>query len=408
VSILRHLGRGVERRDLGTEPWSAYRDGRIPAPGLDYVSAAGELVSERTATQTIDVYACVSLLSDVVSMLPAKALSKAGDVRSEVRPQPKLVAQPDPEMEAGDYWAAMTYSVALRGNAYSAVTGRDPRTAYPTSVKLLHPDDVTPRRNADTKAIEYKLANGDVVDRFNMIHVRWVTPPGSLVGLNPIECARRGIGLTIATERFGANWFRDGAAPSSVLETDANITPAEAKREVARWVATHGGRRKPALLSGGLKWKPVTINPDDSQWLESRNANSLQIAKLFRIPPHMVGHLEKSTSWGTGLEEQGIGFVVYTVGPHLSRFEAAFTRQMPRPQYMRFVVAALLRGNTRDRFLAYAIGRQWGWLSVNDIRELEDLPPVDGGETYLQPLNMIDAQEALKVLLAPSPSGGGK
>lgn len=404
MSLLRAFASGVERRDF-SGPWGPYGDGRIPPPGTEGVTSAGVAVNERTAMQIIDVYACVSHRADAISMLPAKAYREVGDLREKLPNQPSLVAQPDPEMEQGEYWASMEISLLLRGNAYSAITGRD-TMGYPTSVKILHPDDVKPRRNSKTKLVEYHLANGDILQRFDMIHVRGTTIPGQLAGMGPIECARRGLGATIAAEDFGAKWFRDGAAPSSVLETDEELTSTQAKESVARWVATHGGRRRPAVLSGGLKWRPVTITPNDSQFLETKKYNSYQINKLFRMPNHMVGDTEKASSFGKGLEEMGIGYVVYTLGPDLTRFEAAFTRQLPRPQYQKFNVAALLRGNTRDRFTSYAIGRQWGWLSVNDIRELEDLPPVEGGDTYLQPLNMIDAQEALKVLLQPTPGGG--
>lgn len=401
MSVLRNLvGGSTERRDF-SGPWGPYADGRIPPPGMEGITPSAVIVNERTAMQVIDVYACVSHRADAISMLPAKGYRKSGDVRTEAASS--LIAQPDPEMEPGEYWAAMETALLLRGNAYSAITNRD-ANAWPTSVKILHPDDVKVERNRRTKLIEYHLANGDKLQRFDMIHVRGLTIPGQLMGMGPIEAARRGIGAAIAVEDFGSKWFRDGAAPSSVLETEQDMDETTAKRQVAQWVATHGGRRRPALLSGGLKWRPVTITPNDSQFLETRRFNSYQVNKLFRMPNHMVGDTEKASSFGRGLEEMGIGYVVYTLGPDLVRFENAFTRQMPRPQYMKFTVAALLRGNTKDRYLAYAIGRQWGWLSVNDIRELEDLEPIGPeGDSYLVPLNMADAEQALKELLQPTP-----
>lgn len=401
MSILRNLVAGsAEHRDF-SGPWGPYADGRIPPPGMEGVTSTGVVVNERTAMQIIDVYACVSHRADAISMLPAKGYRKAGDTRQEA--PSGFVAQPDPEMEQGEYFASMEIALLLRGNAYSAITGRD-AAGWPTSCKILHPDDVEPRRNQRTKLVEYRLANGDVLSRFDMIHVRGTTIPGQLRGMGPIECARRGLGATIAAEDFGAKWFRDGAAPSSVFETEQDMDDTTAKRHVAQWVSTHGGRRRPAVLSGGLKWRPITITPNDSQFLETKKFNSYQINKLFRMPNHLVGDTEKASSFGKGLEEMGIGYVVYTLGPDLVRFESAFTRQMPRPQYMKFTVAALLRGNTKDRYLAYAIGRQWGWLSVNDIRELEDLEPIGPeGDSYLVPLNMADAEQALKELLQPTP-----
>jgi HK97 family phage portal protein len=407
MSILRHLApAGTERRDF-SGPWGDY-SGRIPGPAEAASSTAGVVINERTALSLIDAWACVSLVSDSMGMLPTDAFRRTGEFRQEVRPTPPLVAQPDPEMEPGAYWSGMTTSLMLRGNAYSLIMDRD-SAGYPTAVKLLSPDDVHPRRNPKTKLREYVLSNGEVADRYEMIHVPWVVLPGEVEGLSPIGCARRGLGMSIATEDFGAKWFRDGAAPSSTLETDQTLEDAQAKRILARWIHSHGGRRRPAVLSNGLKWKPVTLTPNESQFLESRNLNTTMTCRIWRVPPHMVQHItdHASQGGGKGLEEQGIGYVVYTLGPYLTRFEAAFARQMPRPQYMKFKVGALLRGNTRDRFTSYAIGRQWGWLSVNDIRALEDLPPVDGGDVYLQPMNMVDAEAALKVLLTGDKSGPG-
>ena len=166
------------------------------------------------------------------------------------------------------------------------------------------------------------------------------------------------------------------------------------------WMKAHHGRsRVPAVLDNGLKWNQITVNPEESQFIETRRLQGAQIAGLYRVPPHMVSDTDRGTSWGTGIEEQGIGFVVYTLGPWISRFESAISSLLPRGQYVKFNMNQLLRGRQKDRFASYAIGRQWGWLSVNDIRQLEDLPPVEGGDTYLQPLNMIDAAQALDVLV---------
>jgi HK97 family phage portal protein len=237
--------------------------------------------------------------------------------------------------------------------------------------------------------------------------MKGLTLPGADTGVGVVDWHRRAIGLGIATEEFGARWYDEGTAPQSILETDEKMTSEAANNELARWIATHQGRRRPALLHSGLKWRPISLTPNESQFIETMRNNSARIAKLFRVPPHMIGETERSTSWGSGIEEQGIGFVVYTLGIWIARLEAAMFPFLPRPQSLKINVAGLLRGNTRDRYLAYAIGRQWGWMSVNDIRALEDLPPVEGGDVYLQPLNMIDAQDALKVLLGPNNTGGG-
>ncbi len=403
MSLFRGLARSERRVFSG--PWGEY-DGRIPPPSMADGGNAGPPINARTALRIIDVFACVSLRSDAVGMLPFRAYRKVGDTRIELPTQPPLLVQPDPELSAFDFWAGAETSIALRGNMYSAVVDVD-NAGYATSVSLLCPDDVRPPTRGADGRWRYPLSNGQVLDSSQIVHVRGFTPPGERLGLSTIECARRGLSLSVAAESYGATWFRDGASPSSVLETDQPLTTSQAKTEVARWVASHGGRRRPAVLSGGLKWRPITISPNESQFLETRQFQTAEIRKLFRVPAHMIGDItdHASQGGGKGLEEMGIGFSVYTIGPDLARLEAAFSQLLPRGQYVKANPAALLRGNTRDRFTAYAIGRQWGWLSVNDIRALEDLPPVDGGETYLQPLNMIDAQEALKVLLQPGPGG---
>ncbi len=384
-------------------------DGRIPTNAEIDGTYAGLPVSEATALRLIDVYACVSLLADSVAQLPLDAYAKQGNQRVELDRTPRLIDQPDPELERWDHISRMVTSLALRGNSYNAILARD-SAGFATAVRAIHPDDCTPVREGGRKV--FRLAGGHVVDAGDIIHIPLVTLPGSVAGLSPLECARRGIRLAVATEDFGEKWFIDGATPSSILESDT--TPedpdTEGRRIQAKWIASHGGRRRPAVLFGGLKWKAITVSPNESQFLETRGLNATQIAKIWRVPAHYLGDTTKATSFGRGLEELGIGFVVFTLGAYLMRLEAAFTRQLPRPQYARFNVAAFLRGNTKDRYLAHAIGRQWGWLSVNDVRALEDLPPLaEGGDVYLQPLNMIDAEAALKKLLfdnTPHPDGG--
>jgi HK97 family phage portal protein len=410
VTIVRRLlDANTERRSQDWGPYGA--SGAIPPPswsGAGYDD--GSPVSDATALRLVDAYACMTLLADAVSMLPLDALRRTAEYREPVKGT-TILDRPDPEIERWDFICRLVMSLAARGNAYAAILARD-AAGWPTAMRALHPDDVAPWRDPRTGEKMWRVRGVKaLVPVEDIWHIPLVTMPGSDLGLSPIECARRGIRMSVATEQFGDKWFTDGAHPSSVLESDAPVPDDEARKTVARWMASHGGRRRPALLSGGLKWRAITIAPNESQFIETRKLNTSQIARIWRVPPHMIGDVEKSTSWGSGLEEQGIGFVVFTLGPYLQRIEAAFTRIMPKPQYAKFNVGALMRGNTKDRYLSYAIGRQWGWLSVDDIRANEDLPPLPNGagKTYLQPLNMVDAEAALKVLLdktATPPTGG--
>lgn len=391
------LGRllGAERRDY-SGPWEPYADGRIPPPSyFGGGSSAGVQVNDRTALGTIDVYACVSLLADDIAQLPLDAFRRTPEFREEIDPQPPLIAQPDPEIEQWEWISRVVTSLVLRGNAYALLGERDTR-GFPRVAMLVHPDDIEPRRNRDTLQIEYRLRDGQILPKSDVLHIPLITVPGALKGLSPIDCAARGIGSAIATEEFGARWFGDGATPSSVLEADTKIDDEQARRIQAKWVASQGGRRRPAVLGEGLKWRPITITPNESQFLETRQFNTLEIARLFRIPPHKIGETTKNTSWGSGLEETNRAYAFHTLGAYTKRIEAALSSKKvsPADQYVKFNYGALLRGRLTERFAAYAVGRQWGWYSANDVRRFEDEPPIPNGDDYLVPLNMAPTDVA--------------
>lgn len=395
---MRSPVRALFERRSGDDP------SRIPTNGSLASTPAGIAVSERTALAHIAVYRCVALIADAVSMLPVDALRRSPD-GSRVPVRSSLVEQPNSEMTNFEFWQRNLTAVLLRGNTINVVTARD-ALLYPTQLTPVHPDDVRKIERVNGRRV-YSFANGQTLDQADVMHVPGLIRPGEMWGMSPIEAGKSGIGLSIAAEQFGARWFGDGATPSSILESDENLTPEDAAEAQTMWVKAHGdGHRKPAVLGGGLKWRQIQVTPNESQFLETRRYSASEIASLYRIPPHMVGDVEKSTSWGSGIEEQGIGFVVFTLGPWLTRFEQALSALLPRGQQVKFNVSALLRGNAKDRMLAYAVGRQWGWLSVNDIRALEDMQPLtEGGDIYLQPLNMIDAEQALDVLLKKDQGG---
>jgi HK97 family phage portal protein len=141
------------------------------------------------------------------------------------------------------------------------------------------------------------------------------------------------------------------------------------------------------VLSGGFKWKPITITPEESQFLETRKFQVTEIARLFGVPPHMIGDLERSTSWGTGIEQQSIGFVTYTLRPWLTRIESALSKQLPGGQFVKFNVDGLLRGDSKSRHESYRLGLDGGYYSPNEVRAWEDLAPIENGDSYRQPLN---------------------
>lgn len=363
-------------------------------PRSGIVSWAGVPVTERIALQQVTVWACAALITDSIAMLPIDNFRGVGPTRQPVDPPAPLLQRPHAEMDLVDWISRLVYSAVMRGNAYGWIIERD-QLGFARQIMPLHPDEVWPRRNKRSGRIEYEiLGEKGRVAAFDMLHVRGMTLPGSnsVAGLNPIEYVRQAVGLSLGVAEFGARFFGDGGHPSGVLEAEgtAKVSEDDAKRYQDMWLEAHGQRhRKPAVLGGGLKWKPISIAPNEAQFLETRKYSRSEIAGFFRVPPHMIGDVERSTSWGTGIEEQSLGFVTFTLGIWLVRFERAISALLPRNQYARFNVGALLKGRLLEQAQAFLLARQGGWRNVDEIRALLDLPPVpDGsGQVFSQPLN---------------------
>lgn len=358
----------------------------IPPNSLGYGSDSGEVVSETTALQSLTVYSCVRLLADSVAGLPMDGYRKQGDLRRTLSPQPSLIAQPCSDLTNFEFVHQIVTSLALRGNAFGIITQRS-SLEYATNIVPVHPDDMTVQCDPNNPSVLTYRYRGEPISRADVLHIRRFTLPGHHMGLSPIAQARQGIGLGLAAERYGARFFGDSANPAGTLSTDQAMTPEQIQETMAVWKATHGGRRNPAFLTGGLKWQAISIMPDESQFLETRQFQRGEIAMMFGVPPHMIGDTEKSTSWGTGIEQQSIGFVTYTLRPWLICIEQALSAQLPRGQYARFNVDALLRGDTLARYQAHQLAIQSGMESINEARALEDMEPIEGGDIHLQPLN---------------------
>lgn len=378
MSVLRRL---VESRDA-TPVADAVRARRDPV-SLD--------VSPDVALQHAAVYACVRLIADGVAGLPAHAYrpSPDGDARLRVDPQPTILTAPHRDLTPFEWRRQVVVSMLMRGNGFVLLTEVD-RKGVPLKGTPLDPGKVTCAASGDRWVWR---VNGDEVRLFSdggeLVHFPAFQLPGSPLGFSPLQIAAQAVGVGLQAERFAGRWFVDGAAPSSVLETDQSLDDEQARRLQAKWMAAHGaGSRFPAVLSGGVSWRPVTISPEESQFLETQRFSVAQIARLFGVPPHMIGDTERSTSWGSGIEQQHIGYLTHTLSPVIQVIDGRMTTLLPRGQYVRSNTASLLRADSMTRFQSYVQARMAGWLSVNEIRALEELPPVDDGDGYIQPLNM--------------------
>lgn len=408
MSLLSRAFTGRESRDI-----SGLRG--VPTVAEDSVMSVG-LTPDGNAMTLSAFYACVTLLADTIASLSVKAYRQSGSAPVEVSPQPRLFqgSGPYPETTWFEWLWMLMESLVVTGNSFGYVTARDGEDR-PTAIMPVHPDVLAVQTEtlpgATWPEVTYRV-NGVRLPSHDVVHIKRFPVAGAALGLSPIQKAASAVGLALAAERYGLNYFRDSANPSSVLESDLPLDDENTRRLQQQWIATHGGKRRPAILSGGVKWRPIAITPNESQFLETRQFQRSEIAMWFRIPPHMIGDTTKTTSWGTGLEQQSRGFVIYTLRPWLTSIEQALSMLLPRGQFAKFNIDGLLRGDVKARWEAYRLGRDTGVYSVNEIRALEDLPPVGDGDGRLQPMNFVslgtepvEVQPVEPIVEEPEPDG---
>ena len=340
---------------------------------------SGESITESTALEVTALMACVSLIADSVASLPMRGIRHVGD-RTEPVPIPKWI---DKSTEHTQYELIhmIVTSLALHGNAYIYVD-RDVNTNAPIMLTPLHPTNV--QVNIVNRQ-RYYTTNGIVIDLNNMMHLRWWTPPQSAVGLSPIEMQRNTIGLALAQARFVNQWYSEGATPSSVLEVDGDMTTDQAKVLQATWETSHRRKRRPAVLTNGMKWKPITASAQDMELAESREQTINDIARIFRVPNYMIGARGDSQTYQNN-ESAGMHFVTYTLLPWLVRIERALSGLMVAPREIKFDTSAFLRANTTERIRAYQTAIMSGILTPNEAREREGMEPYEGGDEFVMVL----------------------
>jgi len=383
VSLINRLinrGGGGETPERRTLMSSSF----VPPPSLGVTDS---FVGVGNAMSNMAVYGCVRLLADTIAGLPWKVYRRDGSgIPVEVNPQPQIIRDPCPGYDLYQYKWQTVASLALRGNAFNMVTERDNRD-YPIAMMPLHPDAVFLERRADILRWFdpiYRVL-GEVVPSPDIVHMRRFSMAGDPWGLSPIKSAAQAIGISLAANEYGYRFFKESANPTGVLSTDQSLDEESIRRQQQQWIASHQGRRLPALLTGGFKWTPLAIAPDESQFLAVKAFQRGEIYMMFGIPPHMVGDTEKTTSFGSGLSEMSLGFVTYTLRAWTACIESVFSNILPRGQFVRFDFSDLLRGDIEKRYAAYQKALESSWMSPNEIRAEEEMPPIEGGDVYLQP-----------------------
>ena len=365
-------------------------------------TTSGKPVNERTAMQTTAVYACVRILAEAIASLPLHVYEYQADGgKRMVHDHPLyylLHDEPNPEMTSFVFRETLMSHLLIWGNAYAQIIrdgGGRVLGLYPLLPNKMdmQRDDrgnlyYVYSRNSDENPTfkEY----GDIrLEADEVLHIPGLGFDG-LIGYSPIAMAKNAVGMTLACEEYGASFFANGANPGGVLEHPGVLKDPSKVRE--SWNSVYRGvnnAHKIAVLEEGMKYQQIGIPPEEAQFLETRKFQINEIARLYRIPPHMVGDLEKSSF--SNIEQQSLEFVKYTLDPWVIRWEQSLQRSLLLPgekgtYFIKLNVDGLLRGDYQSRMNGYAVGRQNGWLSANDIREMENLNPIpeeEGGNLYL-------------------------
>ncbi len=372
---------------------------------VDFIgnSQSGVQVDELRSMQTSAVYACVKILAETIASLPLHLYKKGKDGKNETADQHPLFSclyeMPNEETTSYEFRETMMTSLLLWGNAYARKIRRN---GHVEQLWYLKPNLMTVERDTQTGKMKYTYSD-DITNQTyeykpdQIFHIKGLSLDG-VKGLSPIAQAREAVGLSLATEEYGAKFFGNGARPGGVLEHPGILKDPEKLRE--SWNKVYQGTRnshKVAVLEEGMKYHTIGIAPEDAQFLETRKYQVNEICRIFRVPPHLVGDLERATF--SNIEHQSIEFVQHTIRPWLVRWEQAISRSLLDENerllyFAKFNVDGLMRGDYKSRMEGYAIGRQNGWLSINDIRRLEDMslvPKEQGGDDYLVNGNMTAA-----------------
>lgn len=365
-------------------------------------TTSGKPVNERTAMQTTAVYACVRILAEAVASLPLHVYEYQDDGGKKlVYDHPLyylLHDEPNPEMTSFVFRETLMSHLLIWGNAYAQII-RDGAGRVLGLYPLL-PDKMEVQRDDKGNIYYVYSRNSDENPLFkeygniklkaeDVLHIPGLGFDG-LIGYSPIAMAKNAVGMTLACEEYGASFFANGANPGGVLEHPGVLKDPSKVRE--SWNSVYRGvsnAHKIAVLEEGMKYQQIGIPPEEAQFLETRKFQINEIARLYRIPPHMVGDLDKSSF--SNIEQQSLEFVKYTLDPWVIRWEQSLQRSLLLPgekgkYFIKLNVDGLLRGDYQSRMNGYAVGRQNGWFSANDIREMENMNPIpdeEGGNLYL-------------------------
>jgi HK97 family phage portal protein len=361
-----------------------------------FTTDSGTVIDQKKSMQISTVYSAVLLISDTISTLPVDSYRRIDGNRVPFRPKPMWVNKPDIDLLRTEHFQQVLVSLLLDGNAFVRIF-RDGRGDVANLV-CLDPLRITIRRNPDNREIEYLIDHGDagIVKQRDMLHITEIRRPGASRGISRVEELKEALGLSTALQQFAAKFFGQGATTQGIIEYPGNLTREQADSLARSFDNKHKGFRKAhktGILSGGAKYVKTGANPDEAQMIASREFDVEVIARIFRIPPSMIGITKQGAMSYASVEQNNINFVTHTLRPYIQKIEDAYSQLLPNEAFIKFNVDGLLRGDYSTRMQGYSIGLQAGFYSVNDVRRFEDLRPVDDGDQHRVPLANIDLSD---------------
>jgi HK97 family phage portal protein len=353
-------------------------------------SESGVNVTTKKSFEIVAFFSAVSLISDTISTLPCGAYLRVGPIRRPLNPRPMWLDQPDVDLSTrAAFFQQVFSSLLVHGNSYTRVF-RDNQGQVVNLVNL-NPEKVEVERSSVGRKIYRYEGENKVLSGDEIIHIVDLILPGELKGLSRVETLKQALGLNIALSDYAARFFGTGASASGIIEFPGNLTSEQAKQLADGFDSRHrnGTRRahKTGVLSGGAKFVATQTDPEKSQALESRKFAVEEIARAFNVPLHLLG--VPGTASYASVEQNNLQFVSMTLRPLAEKVEAAFSRLLPGDGFIKFNFNDLLRADLEARIRSYSVGTQAGFYSTNDVRRLEDLPPVDQGDQYRVPLANI-------------------
>lgn len=380
-----------DRESRASNPYQPYANWVPPTNGQLAFGIGGGPVTENSALSIAAVYTANSILADSIATLPIKQYRVTQGQRREM-PVASVIQQPYIEMTQLDWVSQMQFSLGLRGNAYGIIIDRDAK-GFPRQVMPVHPDRVSLRR-ANNGGLQYQM-NGDIIDLDDVYHVRGYSLPGSPVGLSPIEVLRTPFSNAMSADNFYGAFFANSAQPGGLLRVPGDLDDDQARQLAQQWMASHqgvGSSHLPAVLSGGVEWVPLTVTPQDAQFLQGRQYSEQQILSgIYRIPPHFYGSVDRSPQ-ATGIEEVERSFITNALMGWLRRHEIGMSALLPIGQEVRFDLSERLRPDLLTRAQVAQVYRNIGVITPNEIRANEGMPDLpeefqDWANNPMAPLN---------------------